>query len=99
VLVAGLLLIGQVAHEDGLFDRAASLTGSRGRRGAVLFVGLMGLVGAVTVGLNLDTSVAFLTPILVLAARRRGLAEEPFLYASLFMANAASLLRRSPRSP
>jgi arsenical pump membrane protein len=92
VLVAGLLLIGRVAHEEGLLDRAATVTARHGRDGRALFVGLVGLVAVTTVILNLDTSVAFVTPILVLAARRRGLAEEPFLYAALFMANAASLL-------
>ena len=42
--------------------------------------------------LNLDTSVVFLTPVLVHAARRRGLDERPFLYGSVFMSNSASLL-------
>jgi arsenical pump membrane protein len=41
--------------------------------------------------LNLDTSVVFMTPILVYAARHRGIDEEPFLYAAIFMANAPSL--------
>src|SRR5205814_9060375 len=53
---------------------------------------LLGLVAVVTAVLNLDTSVVFLTPILVHAARRRGLDERPFLYGSVFMANSASLL-------
>jgi arsenical pump membrane protein len=34
----------------------------------------------------------FLTPVLVHAARNRGLDERPFLYGAVFMANAASLL-------
>jgi arsenical pump membrane protein len=50
------------------------------------------MVAATTAVLNLDTSVAFLTPILVLAARRRGAREEPFLYGAVFMSNSASLL-------
>ena len=92
VLVAGLLLIGRAAAEDGLFDATgARLARSRlGPRG--LLVALLGLVAAVTAVLNLDTSVVFLTPVLVFAARRRGLDERPFLYGSVFMANAASLL-------
>jgi arsenical pump membrane protein len=61
--------------------------GSRG-----LLVALLGLVAVVTAVLNLDTAVVFLTPVLVLAARRRGLDERPFLYGSVFMANAASTL-------
>ena len=92
VLVSGLLLIGAAAAEDGLFEATgARLAGSRlGARG--LLVALLGLVAAVTAVLNLDTSVVFLTPVLVHAARRRGLDERPFLYGSVFMANAASLL-------
>lgn len=53
---------------------------------------LLGLVAGVTAVLNLDTAVVFLTPVLVLAARGRGLDERPFLYGAVFMANAASLL-------
>jgi arsenical pump membrane protein len=45
-----------------------------------------------TAVLNLDTAVVFLTPVLVHAARQRALDERPFLYGSVFMANAASLL-------
>jgi arsenical pump membrane protein len=92
VLVAGLLLIGGVAHEEGAFDRAATATARLGGGAAVLLLSLLALVAVVTAVLNLDTSVAFLTPVLVLAARRRGVAQEPFVYGSLFMANAASLL-------
>jgi arsenical pump membrane protein len=92
VLVVGLLLIGAVAAEDGLFEAVgARIAGTRlGSRG--LLVALLGLVAAVTAVLNLDTAVVFLTPVLVLAARRRGLDERPFLYGAVFMANAASIL-------
>ena len=92
VLVAGLLLIGAAAAEDGLFE-AAGVRLARSRLGARgLLVALLGLVAAVTAVLNLDTSVFFLTPVLVYAARGRGLDERPFLYGAVFMANAASLL-------
>ncbi len=92
VLVTGLLLIGAVASADGLFESlGARLAHARlGARG--LLLALLGLVAAVTAVLNLDTSVVFLTPVLVHAARRRSLDERPFLYGSVFMANAASLL-------
>ena len=42
--------------------------------------------------LNLDTSVTFLTPVLVYAARSRGEGEAPLLYACLLLSNAGSLL-------
>jgi arsenical pump membrane protein len=92
VLVAGLLLIGRVADTDGLFEATgARLARTRLGAGSFLFA-LLGLVAVVTAILNLDTSVAFLTPVLVHAARRRGLDERPFLYGAVFMSNAASLL-------
>ena len=94
VLVAGLLLVGVVAHDDGLFDAVAVRLERRPalRRDTRLLAALLGVVAATTAVLNLDTSVAFLTPILVLAARRRGAPEGPFLYGAVFMSNAASLL-------
>jgi len=91
-LVAGLLMIGVVAHQDGLFAALAARASRLRARPAVLLLALLGVVAAVTAVLNLDTSVAFLTPVLVLAARARGLDEEPFLYGTLLMSNAASLL-------
>ena len=92
VLVTGLLLIGVVANEDGLFVRAAAML-ARVRGGTLsLYIASMLLVAVVTVLLNLDTSVAFLTPVLVHLARRRGFDELRFLYGCVFMSNAASLL-------
>ena len=92
VLVTGLLLIGAVAADERLFEAIGARV-SRTRIGARgLLVALLCLVAAVTALLNLDTSVVFLTPVLVHAARRRSLDERPFLYGSVFMANAASLL-------
>src|SRR5579864_444387 len=92
VLVAGLLLIGAVAAADGLFEATgARLARTRlGARG--LLLALLGLVAVLTAVLNLDTAVVFLTPVLVHAARQRALDERAFLYGSVFMANAASLL-------
>ncbi len=91
VLVAGLLMVGVVAHADGLFVAAGGMLERVPGGAAALYAGSLLVVAAVTAVLNLDTAVLFVTPVLVLAARRRGLAEEPFLYASVFMANASSL--------
>lgn len=44
-----------------------------------------------TAVLNLDTSVFFLTPVLIHLARQRGIGEAAFLYGAVFMSNAASL--------
>lgn len=92
VLVAGLLLIGAVAASDGLFE-ALGARMARARIGPrALLLALLALVAIVTAILNLDTAVVFLTPVLVHAARTRHLDERPFVYGSVFMANAASLL-------
>lgn len=92
VLVAGLLMVGLVAHSDGMFT-ALGAVAARVRSGPRLaLLASLGVVAVVTTVLNLDTSVAFLTPVMVLAARARGQDEEPFLYGTLFMSNAASLL-------
>jgi arsenical pump membrane protein len=92
VLVAGLLLIGQVAAGDGLFEALGGRLARARLRPRALLLALLALVAAVTAVLNLDTSVVFLTPVLVHAARKRGLDERPFLYGVVFMSNAASLL-------
>lgn len=92
MLVTGLLLIGVVAAEDGLFEAAGTRI-ARVRIGGVgLLLALLGLVACVTAVLNLDTAVVFLTPVLVHAARSRALDERPFLYGAVFMANAGSTL-------
>jgi arsenical pump membrane protein len=92
VLILGLIFIGHAAALDGLFEalgaRLANLPGG----GVTLLVSMMMLVAVVTATLNLDTSVVFLTPILLNAARQRGVDERAFLYGSIFMSNAASLL-------
>lgn len=92
MLVTGLLLLGLVAREDGLFDAAGGLMAGAAAGGRTLFAGAALLVAVVTAVLNLDTAVAFLTPVLVVAARRRATAEAPFLYLAVFLANGASLL-------
>lgn len=92
VLVAGLLLIGRVAAEDGVFEAVGARIAGTRLRARGLLLALLALVAVVTAVLNLDTAVVFLTPVLVHAARQRRLDERPFLYGSVFMANAASLL-------
>jgi len=91
VLVAGLLLVGMVAGADGLFDAAASRLVALSGPPVVLLLACFALVAVVTALLNLDTSVVFLTPVLVKTAQRRGVGVAPFLYGSVFMANASSL--------
>jgi arsenical pump membrane protein len=91
VLVAGLLLVGVVAADDGLFPWLGSRLDAVPGSGRRLFFAGLALVAVTTAVLNLDTAVVFLTPVMIVAARRRGLDEQPFLYGTVFMVNAASL--------
>jgi arsenical pump membrane protein len=91
VLVTGLLLIGLVADADGLFAAAGHQLARTARNGRLLFMGATVMVSVVTAVLNLDTSVAFLTPVLVYTARSRGAGEAPLLYGCLLLSNAGSL--------
>lgn len=89
-LILGLLLVGLLAYRDGLFAWGGGQLRVPGGP-AVLLLAALGLVLLVTAVLNLDTAVVFLTPVLILAARQRRVAVEPFLYGCVFMANASSL--------
>lgn len=91
VLVSALLAIGQVAGADGLFEAAASRLVRLPGPPVVLLGACLALVMLVTAFLNLDTSAVFLTPVLIGVARRRRIEPAPFLYGSIFMANASSL--------
>jgi arsenical pump membrane protein len=91
-LIAGLLMMGRVAATDGLFESVGARLARIPGGGVVMFAALMALVAIVTAVLNLDTSVVFLTPVLIHAARERGVKENAFLYGAIFMSNGASLL-------
>ena len=93
VLVAGLLLLGLVAGADGLFEAAGRLVARvGGSHGVVLLAASSVLIAVVSAVLNLDTAVTFLTPVVIVAARRRSMAVEPFCYLTVLLANAGSLL-------
>lgn len=91
VLVGGLLLIGWVAEHDGLFAVAGHRIARMTTSGVGLFFGAAVVVAVVTALLNLDTSVAFLTPVLIYTARSSGMGERPMLYGALLLSNAGSL--------
>lgn len=92
VIVAGLLLIGLVAAEDRLFAAAGQRLAAACSTGGLLFAGIAGLVMVVTALLNLDTSVAFLTPIAVHTGARRRDDGAILISACVLLSNAGSLL-------
>jgi arsenical pump membrane protein len=91
VLVTGLLLVGLVVDGDGIFAAAGHQLARVSKSGVWLFVGAALMIGVVTAFLNLDTSVAFLTPVLIYTARSRGEGEAALLYGCLLLSNAGSL--------
>ena len=91
VLVTGLLLIGIVADDDGLFANVGHQLARAAPSGSSLFLGATVMIGLVTAVLNLDTSVVFLTPVLVYTARSRGQSEAALLYGCLLLSNVGSL--------
>ena len=96
VLVAGLLLVGLVAAHDGVFEAAGTRLAGRAATDRSLFGGMVLLVALVTAVLNLDTSVAFLTPIAIHATasddHRRAELGSVVLLSVPLLSNAASLL-------
>jgi arsenical pump membrane protein len=81
-----------VARAEGLFEFGGGLIARVGRSGPALMLSTSILVVVVTVTLNLDTSVTFLTPVVLAAARRQRRDPEPFMYLVVAMSNGASLL-------
>ena len=79
------------AERDGIFAGAGALLDRLPAGPRVLYAVALALVAFVTAILNLDTSVFFLTPVLLHLARLRSLDEGPFLYGAVFMSNAGSL--------
>jgi arsenical pump membrane protein len=97
VLVAGLLLVGLVAAGDGLFAAAGDALRRVCPHPLLLFCGLAALIVVVSAVLNLDTAVAFLTPVALSAGRSEGVSSEhpvseALLPACILLSNAGSLL-------
>lgn len=92
VLITGLLLIGHVASREGLFESVGRLVARTPGNDAALFTVTMLAVAVVTALLNLDTSVVFMTPVALNASRTRKADDTAFLYGTILMSNAASLL-------
>ena len=92
VLITGLLFIGHVAAREGLFESVGQLIARTRGNDVALFTVTMVAVAIVTALLNLDTSVVFMTPVALQAARARDSDEVAFAFGTILMSNAASLL-------
>lgn len=93
VFVVAITVVTELAAEAGLFRFLAQQTARWGGGRAWLlwlFAALLAVLS--TIFLSLDTTAVLLTPVVVLLARHCGLPPMPFAYATVWLANTASLL-------
>lgn len=91
--LAGMLVVGFVADQAGVFSwlayHAARLSKGSGRR---LYVGLYAIGVLVTIWFSLDTTAVILAPLVYNLVRALNVSPLPFIFATVYVANTASLL-------
>lgn len=92
LFVVAVTVVAELAAVAGVFDVVAARL-ARWARGRVIALWLLivGLAVVVTAFLSLDTTAVLLTPVVVAVARRAGLPPLPFAFATVWLANTASL--------
>ena len=93
LFLIGMMLIAELARQEGLFDRIAAFAADHARgSGPRLFL-LVYVVGTlVTAFLSNDATAVVLTPAVFVAATAVGAPPLPYLYVCAFIANAASFV-------
>ena len=91
--LAGMMLIAEVARQEGVFDWLAALAVRHARGSPQRLFALVYAVGtAVTVLLSNDATAVVLTPAVYAATRAAGATPLPYLFICAFIANAASFV-------
>jgi len=91
LFLAGMMLLAEVARQEGLFDWLAAFAVAHARGSPHRLFLLVYVVGTVvTVLLSNDATAVVLTPAVYAATRAAGAGPLPYLYACVFIANAAS---------
>src|SRR5580658_4310022 len=91
--LAGMMLIAEVARQEGVFDWLAALAVAHARGSPQRLFALVYAVGTVvTVLLSNDATAVVLTPAVYAATRRAGTRPLPYLLICAFIANAASFV-------
>jgi arsenical pump membrane protein len=91
--LAGMMLIAEVARQEGVFDWLAALAVALARGSPQRLFALIYAVGtAVTILLSNDATAVVLTPAVYAATRAAGATPLPYLFACAFIANAASFV-------
>ena len=92
LFLLGMLVVAYVTDRAGVFERLALFAGrAAGGRGRLLFAGIYLIGVLVTMWLSLDTTAVILAPIVYSLARSLGVAPLPFVFATTYVANTASL--------
>lgn len=93
LFLVGMMLLAEVARQQGLFDWMAGHA-ARAARGSArrLFALVYGVGVLVTVFLSNDATAVVLTPAVYAAARAARVEPLPYLYICAFIANAASFV-------
>lgn len=93
LFLAGMMLLSEIAREQGLFDWIASVAVHHARGSDTRLFALLYLSGvAVTVCLSNDATAIVLTPAVLASVRRARVNPLPFLFACAMIANAASFV-------
>jgi arsenical pump membrane protein len=91
--LAGMMLVAEVARQEGVFDWLAALAVEHARGSPQRLFTLVYAVGtAVTVLLSNDATAIVLTPAVYAATRAAGATPLPYLFVCAFIANAASFV-------
>src|SRR5208282_1433813 len=93
LFLAGMMILAELAREEGVFDWAAGIAAAHARGSSRRLFFLIYCVGiAVTVLLSNDATAVVLTPAVLATVRRARVNPAPYLLACAFIANAASFV-------
>ncbi len=93
LFLAGMMLLAELARQQGVFDWLAALAAKQARGSADrLFTLVFGVGTVVTVFLSNDATAVVLTPAVYAAAKAAKAEPLPYLFVCAFIANAASFV-------
>jgi arsenical pump membrane protein len=93
LFLTGMMILAEIAREEGVFDWTAGVAASHARHSAGRLFLLVYLVGvAVTSLLSNDATAVVLTPAVLAAVRKARVNPKPYLLACALIANAASFV-------
>ena len=93
LFLAGMMLLSELARENGVFDWIASISITHSRNSARRLFLLLYLAGiAVTICLSNDATAIVLTPAVLASVRRARINPLPYIFACAMIANAASFV-------